>query len=190
MAPWQVEAGAIATEARTPATFIHIYALISCWGKSESLLAHTLETSCNVGASSVTADSRACCALIEVPTLSTRGPQSVSLRASTMEASLSVLALSIALTRTGSSFKALILVDALMGALVVGVSSFTVAPETAQEVHAGAMLTDVWHHLALINLLQVASQWVYNLTRSPTTTKSSVFCTTLKYSIIPFLCNV
>ena len=107
-----------------------------------------------------------------------------------MEASLSVLALSIPLTRTGPSFKALILVDALMGALVVGVSSFTVAPETAQEVHAGAMLTDVWHHLALINLLQVASQWVYNLTRSPTTTKSSVFCTTLKYSIIPFLCNV
>ena len=97
-----------------------------------------------------------------------------------MEASLGVLTLSIPLTRTGPSFKALVLVDALMGALVVGVSAFTVAPETAQEVHAGAVLADVRHHLALIDLLQVASQWVNNLTRSSTTTKSSVFRTSLK----------
>ena len=96
-----------------------------------------------------------------------------------MEASLGVLALSISLTGAWPSFKALVLVDALMGALVIGVSPFTVAPETAQEVHAGAVLADVRHHLALIDLLQVASQWVNNLTRSSTTTKSSMFCTTL-----------
>ena len=107
-----------------------------------------------------------------------------------MKASLGVLALGIPLTRTGPSFKALVLVDALMGALIVGVSAFTVTPETAQEVHAGSVLADVRHHLALIDLLQVASQWVYNLTRSPTATKSSVFRTTLKYSVIPFLCTV
>ena len=97
-----------------------------------------------------------------------------------METSLCVLALSIPLTRAGPSFKALVLVDALMGAVVIGVSTFTVAPETAQEVHAGSVLADVRHHLALIDLLQVASQWVNNLTRSSTTTKSSMFCTTLK----------
>ena len=107
-----------------------------------------------------------------------------------MKASLGVLALSISLTRTGPSFKALILVNTLMGALVVGVSAFTVTPETAQEVHAGAVLTDVRHHLALVDLLQIAGQWVHYLTRSPTTTKSSVFCTTLKYRVIPLLCNV
>ena len=96
-----------------------------------------------------------------------------------MEASLGVLALSISLTGARPSFKALVLVNALMGALVVGKSAFTVTPETAQEVHAGAVLADVRHHLALIDLLQVASQWVNNLTRSSTTTKSSMFCTTL-----------
>ena len=64
MASRQVEAGAVATEAWTPATFVHVYALISCWGKSESFLAHTLETSCNVRASPIPADSRTCCALI------------------------------------------------------------------------------------------------------------------------------
>ena len=96
-----------------------------------------------------------------------------------MEASLGVLALSVALTGAWPSFKALVFIDALMRAFIIGVSAFTVAPETAQEVHAGAVLADVRHHLALIDLLQVASQWVNNLTRSSTTTKSSMFCTTL-----------
>ena len=96
-----------------------------------------------------------------------------------MEASLGVLALSVALTGAWPSFKALIFIDALMRAFIIGVSAFTVAPETAQEVHASPTLADVRHHLALIDLLQVASQWVNNLTRSSTTTKSSMFCTTL-----------
>ena len=97
-----------------------------------------------------------------------------------MEASLSVLALSIPLARTGPSFKALILIDALMRAFIIGVSSFTVAPETAQEVHAGAMLADVRHHLALVDFLKIAGQGVNNLTGSTTTTECSVFCTALK----------
>ena len=97
-----------------------------------------------------------------------------------MEASLGVLALSVALTGAWPSFKALIFIDALMRAFIIGVSAFTVAPETAQEVHASPTLADVRHHLALIDLLQVASQWVNNLTRSSATTKSSVFRATLK----------
>ena len=107
-----------------------------------------------------------------------------------MEASLSVLALSIPLTWTWPCFKAFVLVNALVRAFIVRKPTVTVTPETAQKVHAGAVLADVRHHLALIDLLQVASQWVYNLTRSPTTTKSSVFCTSLKYRVIPCLSNV
>ena len=97
-----------------------------------------------------------------------------------MKTSLGVLALGIPLTRAGPSFKALILVNALMGALIVGVSAFTVTPETAHEVHAGSVLADVRHHLALIDLLKVASQWVDNLTRPSASTKCSVFRTSLK----------
>ena len=97
-----------------------------------------------------------------------------------MKASLGVLALGIPLTRTGPSFKALVLVDALMGALIVGVSAFTVTPETAQEVHAGSVLADVRHHLALVDFLKIAGQGVNNLTGSTTTTECSVFCTALK----------
>ena len=48
MASWQVEAGAIATEARTSVAFVNVYALISCWGKSETFLANTSEASCNI----------------------------------------------------------------------------------------------------------------------------------------------
>ena len=97
-----------------------------------------------------------------------------------MEASLGVLALSVALTGAWPSFKALILIDALMRAFIIGVSAFTVAPKTAQEVHASPTLADVRHHLALIDLLKIAGQGVNNLTGSTTTTECSVFCTALK----------
>ena len=97
-----------------------------------------------------------------------------------MEASLSVLALSIPLTRTWSCFKAFVLVNALVRAFIVRKPTVTVTPETAQKVHAGAVLADVRHHLALVDLLQVASQWVDNLTRTSASTKCSVFRTSLK----------
>ena len=48
MAARQVEAGAVATEARTSVAFVNVYALISCWGKSETFLANTSEASCNI----------------------------------------------------------------------------------------------------------------------------------------------
>ena len=97
-----------------------------------------------------------------------------------MEAALGVLALSVALTGAGPSFKALIFIDALMRAFIIGVSAFTVAPETAQEIHASPTLADVRHHLALVNFLKIAGQGVNNLTGSTTTTECSVFCTALK----------
>ena len=106
-----------------------------------------------------------------------------------MEASLGVLALSVALTGAWPSFKALILIDALMRAFIIGVSAFTVTPETAQEVHASPTLADVRHHLALIDLLEIAGQRVNNLTGSTTTTEGSVFCTALKRNLNIYLQN-
>ena len=176
----QIKTGAIATEARISAAFVYVYALVSRRSKSETLSTYALEAAGDIGASPIAADSRPGCTLVQIPTFSARGPEGVSLRAGAMEASLSVLALSIPLTWTWPCFKAFVLVNALVRAFIVRKPTVTVTPETAQKVHAGAVLADIGHHLAFVDLLQVASQWVDNLTRPSAPTKCSVFRTSLK----------
>ena len=66
---------------------------------------------------------------------------------------LGIFTLCVAVAGAGSGLAALIPVDTLVGALVVQVARLAVAGEAAQQVHAGAVLANVRHHLALIDLL-------------------------------------
>ena len=83
---------------------------------------------------------------------------------------LCIFTLGVAVAGAGSGLAALIPVDTLVGALVVQVARLAVAGEAAQQVHAGAVLANVWHHLALIDLLQVSSDRVEHLARTTSST--------------------
>ena len=192
MAAGEVDAGAVTTEARPPRALVHIHALVAGRGEGEPIAADAPEAAGHVGAGAVAADARPAPALVQVPALPAGGPKGVALGAGAVEAAGGVLALCVALAPPGPALRALVPgggggggdwrlpVYALVGPFVVPEPRVTLTPEAAHQVDAAAVLADVGHNLALVDLLQVASQWVDNLTRPSASTECSVFRTSLK----------